>query len=182
MYQLISGFIHSTHTHLFGIKKLTLSLSFTNNYLNKIIIKLINLCAISVAYKFGIIAMSAGIIGVPLGSGLVQYLRPRYSSQCDAMVCASGLFVSAPFVYASLVVAKYSVHWCFICMFVAEVALNLCWSIVADILLVREDEQLIGKVLYGRVWVKTNIDSRNLVAKYFFVCMGEKGNNYGIMG
>lgn len=46
----------------------------------------------------------------------------------------------------------------------------------------REDEQLIGKVLYGRVWVKTNIDSRNLVAKYFFVCMGEKGNNYGIMG
>lgn len=80
--------------------------------------------------------MAAGIIGVPLGSGLVQYLRPRHSSQCDALVCASGLFVSAPFVYASLVVAKYSVHWCFVFMFVAEVALNMCWSIVADILLV----------------------------------------------
>lgn len=80
--------------------------------------------------------MAAGIIGVPLGSALVQYLRPRHSSKCDALVCAAGLFVSAPFVYASLVVAKYSVHWCFVCMFVAEVSLNLCWSIVADILLV----------------------------------------------
>lgn len=95
---------------------------------------------IRVAYKFGIIAMAAGIIGVPLGSGLVQYLRPRHSSRCDALVCAGGLIVSAPFVYASLVVAKYSVHWCFVCMFVAEVALNLCWSIVADILLVRGPE------------------------------------------
>lgn len=80
--------------------------------------------------------MVAGIIGVPLGSYLVQRLRPRHTVKCDALVCASGLLVSAPFVYASLVVASHSIHWCFVCMFIAELSLNLCWSIVADILLV----------------------------------------------
>lgn len=92
---------------------------------------------ISIAFKFGIIAMLSGIIGVPFGSYLVQRLRPRYTVKCDALVCAGGLLVSAPFVYASLVFASHSIHWCFLCMFVAEVSLNLCWSIVADMLLVR---------------------------------------------
>lgn len=91
----------------------------------------------SIAFKFGLIAMAAGIIGVPLGAYLVQRLRPLYTAKCDALVCAGGLLVSAPFVYASLVLASHSIHWCFVCMFVAELSLNMCWSIVADILLVR---------------------------------------------
>lgn len=85
---------------------------------------------------FGIIAMLAGLIGVPLGSYLVQRLRPT-NPKCDGMVCAWGLFISAPLVYASLVVAPYNGSWCYILVFCAQISLNLCWSIVADILLVR---------------------------------------------
>lgn len=85
---------------------------------------------------FGITAMLAGLIGVPLGSYLVQRLRPTYP-KCDGLVCAWGLFISAPLVYAALVVAPYNGTWCFFLVFLAQISLNLCWSIVADILLVR---------------------------------------------
>ncbi|XP_055701225.1 protein spinster isoform X4 [Phlebotomus papatasi] len=88
----------------------------------------------SVAYRFGIVAMLAGLIGVPLGSFLAQRLRPR-DPMCDPKICAAGLLVSAPFVYLALVVAKYSSNWTFILVFFAMISLNLCWSIVADILL-----------------------------------------------
>lgn len=79
--------------------------------------------------------MAAGLIGVPLGSGLAQRLRPTHAT-CDPLICAFGLIASAPFVYLGLVVAPYSTNWCFFFVFLAEVTLNLCWSIVADMLLV----------------------------------------------
>lgn len=91
---------------------------------------------LSVAYIFGITAMLAGLIGVPLGSYLVTRLRPT-NPKCDGLVCAWGLFISAPLVYAALVVAPYNGTWCYFFVFVAQISLNLCWSIVADILLVR---------------------------------------------
>lgn len=80
--------------------------------------------------------MTSGIIGVPLGSYLVQRLRPIHGVKCDPLVCAWGLFISAPLVYAALVVASHSGWWCYTFVFFAEVSLNLCWAIVADILLV----------------------------------------------
>lgn len=80
--------------------------------------------------------MLAGLIGVPLGSFLVQKLRPT-NPKCDGLVCAWGLFISAPLVYAALVVAPYNGTWCYFFVFFAQISLNLCWSIVADILLVR---------------------------------------------
>lgn len=79
--------------------------------------------------------MMAGLIGVPLGSGLAQRLR-LVNLSCDPLICAFGLITSAPFVYLGLVVAPYSTNWCFFFVFIAEVTLNLCWSIVADMLLV----------------------------------------------
>jgi MFS transporter, Spinster family, sphingosine-1-phosphate transporter len=89
-----------------------------------------------VSYKFGLVAMMAGLIGVPLGSGLAQHFRPINSS-CDPLICAFGLITSAPFVYLGLVVAKYSTDWAFFFVFMAQITLNLCWSLVADMLLVR---------------------------------------------
>lgn len=89
----------------------------------------------SISYKFGIVAMTAGLIGVPLGSGLAQRLRPNYPT-CDPLICAFGLITSAPFVYLGLVVAPFSTNWAFFFVFIAEITLNLCWSIVADMLLV----------------------------------------------
>ncbi|XP_050322844.1 protein spinster isoform X2 [Bactrocera neohumeralis] len=87
-----------------------------------------------VSYKFGIIAMIAGLIGVPVGSFLAQRLRPQHES-CDPYICAFGLLISAPMVYLSLVTPQTTTSFCFLFVFLAQVTLNLCWSIVADILL-----------------------------------------------
>lgn len=81
--------------------------------------------------------MAAGLIGVPLGSMLAQRLRPTIEN-CDPYICAVGLFISAPMVFLGLIMASTSGTWCFIFVFMAQVALNMSWSIVADILLVRE--------------------------------------------
>lgn len=82
------------------------------------------------------ITMLAGLIGVPLGSILAQRLR-RVMENCDPHICAAGLLASAPMVYMALVLPKSDSTLCFLFIFFAQVALNLCWSIVADILLVR---------------------------------------------
>nr|XP_016929909.1 protein spinster isoform X2 [Drosophila suzukii] len=93
-----------------------------------------NIVQDDISYKFGLVAMLAGLIGVPLGSFLAQRLRGNYEN-CDPYICAVGLFISAPMVFAALVVPQTSESLCFFFVFVAQVALNLCWSIVADILL-----------------------------------------------
>lgn len=79
--------------------------------------------------------MFAGLMGVPLGSALAQRLRP-IDATCDPLICAFGLLASAPFVYLALVTSEYSAGWCYFCIFMAEITLNLSWSIVADMLLV----------------------------------------------
>lgn len=79
--------------------------------------------------------MASGLIGVPLGSYLAQRFR-QHSQKCDPIICAWGLFISAPMVFIALVLARTNGFWCFTFVFFAEVSLNLCWSIVADMLLV----------------------------------------------
>uniref|UniRef100_A0A8D8AM27 Protein spinster n=1 Tax=Culex pipiens TaxID=7175 RepID=A0A8D8AM27_CULPI len=93
-----------------------------------------NITLNDVSYKFGIIAMMAGLIGVPAGSFMARKLRPLYPT-CDPLICAGGLFCSSPMIYLALVVTRYSGAWCFFLVFFAEVFLNLTWSIVADMLL-----------------------------------------------
>ncbi|KAL7735945.1 hypothetical protein ACLKA6_002383 [Drosophila palustris] len=87
-----------------------------------------------VSYKFGLVAMGAGLIGVPLGSFLAQRLRHRIEN-CDPYICAIGLFISAPMVFLALIMPTLSGTLCFIFVFAAQVTLNLSWSIVADMLL-----------------------------------------------
>ncbi|XP_035906094.1 protein spinster isoform X4 [Anopheles stephensi] len=87
-----------------------------------------------VSSRFGVVAMLAGLIGVPLGTVLSNRLRPLYPN-ADPLICASGLITSSPFIYIALVVVKYSSAWCFTLVFIAEVALNMSWPIVADMLL-----------------------------------------------
>lgn len=89
----------------------------------------------SVSYKFGIVAMLSGLIGVPLGSFLAQYFR-RTHQRTDPIICAWGLLISAPLVYLALLLARFTEGWCYFIICLAEISLNLCWSIVADILLV----------------------------------------------
>lgn len=89
----------------------------------------------SISYKFGVVAMISGLLGVPLGSFAAQRLRP-INSEVDPLICAFGLISSAPFIYLGLIIAKFSTPWCFFVVFLAELTLNLTWSLVADILLV----------------------------------------------
>ncbi|EDW02573.1 protein spinster isoform X2 [Drosophila grimshawi] len=87
-----------------------------------------------VSYIFGLVAMAAGLIGVPMGSVLAQHFRSRIENG-DPYICATGLFISAPMVFIALIIPRSSGTLCYLFVFVAQVALNLCWSIVADILL-----------------------------------------------
>ncbi|KAI8119005.1 Protein spinster [Lucilia cuprina] len=91
-----------------------------------------NLIQNDVSYKFGMITMLAGLIGVPLGSVLAQRLRTQIEN-CDPYICAAGLLISAPMAYMAIVLPQTSSTLCFLFIFGSQVALNLCWSIVADI-------------------------------------------------
>ncbi|KAK9503507.1 hypothetical protein O3M35_010052 [Rhynocoris fuscipes] len=88
----------------------------------------------SVAFKFGVIAMISGLIGVPLGSYLTTRLRPTVS-KIDPLLCSIGLFISTPFVFLALIFSKKSTVAAFFLVFIGELTLNLNWAIVADILL-----------------------------------------------
>ncbi|XP_020279070.1 protein spinster isoform X2 [Pseudomyrmex gracilis] len=87
-----------------------------------------------VAYKFGIISMAAGLIGVPLGSTIAQKLRVHWQ-QADPVICATGLLISAPLLFFSIITANINSTLCYVLIFFGQVSLNLNWSIVADMLL-----------------------------------------------
>uniref|UniRef100_A0A336M1G7 CSON009778 protein n=1 Tax=Culicoides sonorensis TaxID=179676 RepID=A0A336M1G7_CULSO len=87
-----------------------------------------------VSYRFGIVAMLAGLVGVPLGSYIAQKYRPTMPN-CDPLICALGLLISSPMVYFGMILADVSLAWTLFFVFLAEVSLNLTWSLVADILL-----------------------------------------------
>ncbi|KAG7188248.1 hypothetical protein KM043_016110 [Ampulex compressa] len=87
-----------------------------------------------VAYKFGLIGMASGLIGVPLGSILAQKLRV-YWPQVDPLICAVGLLISTPLLFFATVTANSNSVLCYTFIFFGQLSLNLNWSIVADILL-----------------------------------------------
>lgn len=89
----------------------------------------------SVAYKFGLIGMVAGLIGVPMGSFLAQKLRVQWQ-QADPLICAMGLLISVPLLFFATITANTNSVLCYVLIFFGQLSLNLNWAIVADILLV----------------------------------------------
>ncbi|KAI4498585.1 hypothetical protein M0802_006291 [Mischocyttarus mexicanus] len=90
--------------------------------------------SLDVDYKFGLIGMMSGIIGVPLGSFLAQKLRVHWAT-IDPLICAIGLLISAPLIFFATITANTNANLCYILIFLGQVALNLNWAIVADMLL-----------------------------------------------
>ena len=90
--------------------------------------------------------MLAGLLGVPLGSFLGQKLRLRFP-RADPLVCGAGMMLSTPFMLAGLFLAKWNTVGCFAVVFFGQLLLNLNWSIVADMALVRCD-----RLLYPFCW------------------------------
>uniref|UniRef100_A0A6M2DYU1 Putative sugar transporter/spinster transmembrane protein n=1 Tax=Xenopsylla cheopis TaxID=163159 RepID=A0A6M2DYU1_XENCH len=84
--------------------------------------------------KFGIVAMLAGLLGVPLGSLIATRLRPLYPS-CDPLICATGMLVAAPLLYFAAITPAYNTNLCFALIFFGQVSMNLNWPLVADMLL-----------------------------------------------
>ncbi|XP_077295827.1 lysolipid transporter protein spinster isoform X2 [Arctopsyche grandis] len=87
-----------------------------------------------VSFNFGIITMMSGLIGVPLGVFIGEIAIKKFP-QAHPIICGIGLLTSAPLLGLSLwLIENYSVSP-FVLMFFGELALNLNWAIVADILL-----------------------------------------------
>lgn len=89
-----------------------------------------------VALIFGVVTMLSGIIGVPLGSWLGTGLVKRFP-RAHPIICGAGLLISAPALTLAIVLSEGYYYLTFVLIFVAEVALNLNWAIVADMSLVR---------------------------------------------
>ncbi|KAH8348146.1 hypothetical protein KR084_004839 [Drosophila pseudotakahashii] len=87
-----------------------------------------------VAFNFGVITMVAGLLGVPMGSFLSQYLVKRYPT-ADPVICAFGLLVSAPLLTGACLLVNSNSAGTYALIFFGQLALNLNWAIVADILL-----------------------------------------------
>ncbi|CAB3221897.1 unnamed protein product [Arctia plantaginis] len=94
-----------------------------------------NITIESVSYKFGLLGMFAGSLGVPLGAAISQRLRERVPDS-DPLICGFALLASAPLVYFALISVSSYVGLTYFFMFVGMTTLNLTWSIVADIVLV----------------------------------------------
>ena len=88
---------------------------------------------------FGAITMAAGIIGVPCGTFIAQKLKKRFP-RADPIICAFGLLISAPFLVGAMLLVSQNATAAYILIFIASVAINLNWAIVADILLVRRTQ------------------------------------------
>ena len=88
----------------------------------------------NVAFIFGVVMMMSGIVGVPLGMTLSTQLKAKYP-RVDPLVCGGGLMISAVFLLLGLALANQNIFACFAFIFLGSVALNLNWSIIADMLL-----------------------------------------------
>ncbi|KAK6638189.1 hypothetical protein RUM44_008617 [Polyplax serrata] len=87
-----------------------------------------------ISFKFGIITMVSGLIGVPLGQVVACKLKQKFP-RADPLICGFGLLISAPLLFIASLLPTVNTFWCFFFIFFGELFLNMNWSIVADMLL-----------------------------------------------
>ncbi|KAH9644838.1 hypothetical protein HF086_007926 [Spodoptera exigua] len=78
--------------------------------------------------------MVSGLLGVPLGAWLGSALRKRWP-RAHPVICGLGLLISAPAMTLAIVLTEGYYIAPFALMFIGEIALNLNWAIIADMLL-----------------------------------------------
>lgn len=113
-----------------------------------------------VAFIFGSLTMLSGIIGVPLGAYLAQRLRKRHP-RADPVICGFGLLISAPCIVAAMLLVSVNAPAAYCLIFFGEIALNLNWAIVADILLVRTNFQ-------STLFTRNDCSETEMVFVFFF--------------
>ncbi|KAF2357837.1 Major facilitator superfamily [Trinorchestia longiramus] len=87
-----------------------------------------------VAFVFGVIAMIAGLVGVPLGSFGGQYLR-KILPFGDPLVCGLGIILCIPLLMSGMYMAEYDTRAAYAIVFFGQVFLNLNWAVISDIVL-----------------------------------------------
>ncbi|KAJ8722043.1 hypothetical protein PYW08_004445 [Mythimna loreyi] len=87
-----------------------------------------------VSFAFGALTMVSGLLGVPLGAWLGAALRKRWP-RAHPVICGAGLLVSAPAMTLTIVLVQGYRYAPFFFIFISQVALNLNWAIIADMLL-----------------------------------------------
>ncbi|CAM2103975.1 unnamed protein product [Caretta caretta] len=83
---------------------------------------------------FGAITIVTGIVGVITGAGVARRYK-KINTKADPLICAVGMFSSAPCLYLSIMLAEQSILATYIFIALGEFFLALNWAIVADILL-----------------------------------------------
>lgn len=95
----------------------------------------LSVAVVSVSYKFGLVGMAAGALGVPLGCAAAARARPLVAD-ADPLLCGAALLLSAPLVFCALIAVRASAAGTFALIFFGMLTLNLTWSVVADMILV----------------------------------------------
>ena len=62
----------------------------------------------------GIVTVAAGFMGVACGTLLAQLVKKKHENG-DALVCAVGLLMSTPFLFASMVVCQFNMPITWVC-------------------------------------------------------------------
>ncbi|CAL1573903.1 unnamed protein product [Knipowitschia caucasica] len=91
-------------------------------------------CNSSDSYIFGAVTVVTGILGVCIGAGLSRCFLDKVE-YADPVICAVGLLGSVPFLFAAIFTASANIPATYVCIFITELMLSLCWPILADILL-----------------------------------------------
>nr|CAD7442479.1 unnamed protein product [Timema bartmani] len=85
----------------------------------------------SVSLVFGLVAMIAGVVGVPFGAVVSSLLRPRLPYM-DPCICGAGLLLSVPCLTGAAFYASGNFIVCMVFVFFASVSLNWTWAVVSD--------------------------------------------------
>ncbi|XP_067393979.1 protein spinster homolog 3 [Emydura macquarii macquarii] len=91
-------------------------------------------CNSSNSLIFGGITIVTGIVGVISGAGISRRCK-KINAKADPLICAVGMFSSAPCLYLSIMLAAQSIVATYIFIALGEFFLSLNWAIVTDILL-----------------------------------------------
>lgn len=89
-----------------------------------------NTCSI----LFGVASGIGGLVGTLFGSELSKFLS-RYSGKSDMYVCAIGMILSAPLLYTTLTITRYSIWAGFTLVFFCVFVISFNWAPNANILL-----------------------------------------------
>jgi MFS transporter, Spinster family, sphingosine-1-phosphate transporter len=92
-------------------------------------------CAASVTRTFGLVTMATGVIGTVTGSQVARWYAKR-NHAADAVVCALGLLLATPCVYAAIYLAPVrpgTPTWT--AVFLGEVLVSMVWAPNTAILL-----------------------------------------------